>query len=267
MKCSHCGYESNEDFIYCTNCGTAVSGAPAVSLNPAADKVLGALTDKLFLTICILMSAASALAVVSGSLPVINILITIFLWLTYAQSLKGFADPNHLRCISGTVYANYVVINVAAIILIVAGAIFALTFGIAADAVELLEMIELELNNAGVDLGSFGLAEGVLSIIGWALGFAFVIAGAILLVFNLLGMRKIHRFAKSVYQGILTQNTEFENPQAVKNWLIFFAVCGCISTLSSLSADLIAALSNGCVAATEILAIIMIKKYFLSAEN
>ena len=83
MKCSNCGYESQEDFIYCTNCGTAVADAPAVSLNPVADKVLAVLKDRLFLVICILMSVSCVAALMCESIPIINILLTIFLWLTY----------------------------------------------------------------------------------------------------------------------------------------------------------------------------------------
>lgn len=268
MKCSNCGYESQEDFIYCTNCGTAVSGAPAVSLNPVADRVLAALKDKLFLVICILMSAATVLPIISGGgLPIINILITIFLWLTYAQSTKNYANPDHIRGISGTVYASYIINNVLAVILVVCGFIVALTFGIVADVAELIDIIKLELNNAGVDLATFGLGEEIFSIIGWALGFVFVLAGAVMLVFNILGMRKIHRFVKSVYVGILTQNGAFEKPRAARNWLIFFAVCSCISTVSALGGNIMTLIANGSLAAAEILAIIIINKYFLSTEN
>ena len=225
MKCSNCGYESQEDFIYCTNCGTAVVNAPAVSLNPVADRVLAALKDKMFLAICILMSATTALTIISGSgLPIINILITIFLWLTYSHAAKNYANPDQIRNISGTIYASYIISNVVAILVIVVGVLVALSFALLKNTAELIDGFYLALEEAQVDLGALNLTEEILLILGWAIGFVFVLAGAIILVFNLLGMRKIHRFVKSVYVGILTQNGAFEKPRAAKK-LVYFLCC------------------------------------------
>lgn len=274
MKCNNCGFESERDFEYCMNCGAAAdkNAVPveAVSLNPAADKVMNALKDRLFLVICILMTASCVLSL-NGGLPLINILITVFLWLTYADAQKGFASENHLRNISGTVYANYVITNVACGILIVCGVLLGAIFALFANTPEFISELEAVLSE--YDFSEFGInmadiPQGFGLIMGWIIAFVFIAIAAIGLVFNLLGMRKIHRFAKSVYQGIMYQNPNFENPRAAKNWLLFFGICSAISAVSSLtSGSITSVLTAGCIAASEIIAYILIDKYLVEKIN
>ncbi|MBE6749930.1 MAG: zinc ribbon domain-containing protein [Ruminococcaceae bacterium] len=265
MKCNNCGFEAGEVFEFCPNCGVPVQKAEAVSLNPAADLVLASLKDKLFLVICILMSVGTVLSLISGNLPVIEILITIFLWLTYAKSLKNIADENHLRCVSGSVYANYVVVNVVAIIIIVCGAIFAALLGTFSNTSEIINSLAVEYGEIIPELQN--LPETILGVLGVIIGFVLIIIGVACLLFNILGMRKIHRFAKSVYQSIITQTPEFEYVRAARNWLIFFGVCGAISALSSLTTEIIAALTSLCSASSMIIAVILINKYFIENEK
>ena len=112
MKCIKCGFESAEDFNFCPVCSEPQTPVESVSINPAADVVMPALKDNLFLAICILITIYCGLALVSGTLPLIQVLTTIFLWLVYSQSKEGFVSENHLRNVSGTVYAGYVINNV-----------------------------------------------------------------------------------------------------------------------------------------------------------
>lgn len=277
MICKNCNFEFNEMYEYCPNCGTkgsvdvnvppqsqseqVVSEGPTVALNPAANRALAALKDSLFLVVCILVSTATLFQVLSFSLPVINILFTIFLWITYAAAQKGVADPNHLRCISGTVYANYIIANVASIILIVTGLLTAAFSGAAGFAEELVN----SFNEVGIDEFE-GILDSIpyqfIALIGWIIAIAFIVGGAAALVFNLLGMRKIHRFAKSFYMGIIDPAIAPENPRGVKAWLIFFAVCEGISALSLIGASFMQALSAGCATAATIISAILIGKYF-----
>ena len=261
MKCNNCGFEAVESFEFCPNCGTAVNLPEAVSLNPAADIVLAALKDKLFLVICILMTVSTAFSLVAGSLPVIEILITIFLWLTYAKSLKDIAAENHLRCVSGSVYANYVIRNVAAIIIIVCGVIFGAVLG-TLNYTEILNALATDYGEIASQIES--LPESILEIIGFIIGFVFVIIGVVYLLINILGMRKIHRFAKSVYQSIDLRTPAFEYAVAAKNWLIFFSVMSAISALSSITEGVIVAIASLCSVATMVIAVILISKYFVS---
>lgn len=126
MKCANCGFESEQNYSVCPQCQANTQS------NPAAQKILCVLKDPLFLVICILMSISCAISLAADNLPLINILITVFLWLTYAQSRKEIADAKHLRFISGAVYANYVINYVIAGLVVILGVIFAVAFGLIA---------------------------------------------------------------------------------------------------------------------------------------
>ena len=260
MKCTNCGFEQEQQFECCPNCSQPIEPvAKEHVVNPAAEKILNVFKDKLSLVLCILMTVASALPVIEGSFPVINILVTIFLWLTYSKSTKGIADEKKLRCVSGTVYANYVITNVVSVILMVCGVVIALSLGLFASS-------EAIMNSVNIDLGPFAsfineIPMAFYSIAGWIVGLVFVIGGAVSLVLNLLGMRKIHAFAKSVYQGIIDCKDEFEAPASVKNWLIFYGV---MSGLSALASNFSSFISKGCIAACQIIAVVLINKYFLN---
>ncbi len=264
MKCTNCGFEAQEPFGYCPECGTAAPIGEPVSLNPVADKVVTALKDNLFLAICILMSAATVFFISANSINIIYILITVFLWLTYASGRKGIADNNQLRNVSGCVYAYYIITNVVSVILIVCGVILTLILGLFVNTPELMEELSSELGTLYPEYASVMLS--LISKAAWIIGVVFALIGVGILLINLFGMGKIHRFIKSVHEGIPTQNPSFANPNAAKGWLIFFGVCSGISTLTSLSVDFKAALANGCSAAVMILSAILINKYFVAEK-
>lgn len=277
MKCNQCGFEYQDQFEYCPNCGAPSPKTPPmyeppvyaqpVSLNPSADKVLLALKDRLFLVICILMSGACALNLVTASFSVIEILITIFLWLLYADSQKGFVGSKRLRCISGCVYANYVIVNVCCGILIVFGILFGVVFEVVADTSEFIYELESVFSEYGLDELGISIADipqELFSVMGWIIAAAFVIVAVIILVFNLLATRKIHRFTQSIYQSIMFQNPHFANVDATKNWLLVFGIFGAISAVTSLTSGLFGVIATGCIATTEIIASILIGKYFVN---
>lgn len=266
MKCSNCGYENANDFEYCVNCGTKSANqkeamVESVSLNPTADIVLSALKDKLFLVLCILMTASCVLSLAASGMPLISILITVFLWLTYADAQKGFANEKHLQFISGTVYAQYVIMNVVSAILIVCGVLFGALFDMVAGEPDF--MSELALLFQEYDLAIENIPQVFIDGMGWFFGVMFAVIGIIALVFNLLMMRKIHRFAKSVYMGIMYQNPNFENPKTVRNWFIFIAVCSGITAIGSIAAGPLALISNACTLVITITVIILLDKYFV----
>ncbi len=267
MKCKNCGFESEQNFEYCVNCGTKASDenfvpVEPVSLNPAADVILPALRDKLFLALCILMSVLCLLSLSSSGLPLLNILFTIFLWLAYADAQKGFANEKHLQCISGTVYAQYVIVNVASIIFIVCGVLFGGLFNLVSDNTDVIAEFDLLLETLG--LSQMDITQELIGVFGWIFGAIFVVIGVIMLLFNAFMMRKIHRFAKSVYTGIMFQNPEFEKPETVRNWFVFIAVCGGINVINSITlANPIYMLESVCLTAIPIIVITLINKHIL----
>ncbi|MBE6729393.1 MAG: hypothetical protein E7568_04070 [Ruminococcaceae bacterium] len=263
MICRHCGFEANEDFKFCPKCGKDSSFVtPTIILNPATAKITSSLRDNLFLVICILMTCACGLGVISGGLPLINILLTIFLWLGYSKFKKGIIDVTPLKNISGTVYASYVITNVCYIILIVCGVILTLLLGlIANNRTAINEIVEIIGSEFPVFLNIPYALYAVLAIV---IGVAILIGAVAGLLINILGLRKIHRFAQSVYKMILNEAADFYNPRAAKNWLIAFGVFMVVSAVTSIGTSFFAALSNGCNAAACFISASLINKYFLS---
>ena len=272
MKCPNCLYESEQSFAFCPKCGTQAESAPQAdfvpAVNPAASRLLPLLKDNMFLAICILISVTAAI-----SFDVISILFTIFLWLTFAKSRKNIVDANHLRQISGTVYASYVLNNVASIILIVCGAIYTALMGYAIySSPGSLDLIENSLTYRIPEIFDTLPFKDVIPhyfsvtiIIGICIGI--FIGGIVSLLINVLGLRKIHRFVKSVHLGVSTNNYELAYLTAAKNWLIFFAVIKCLSTVTALGTGLSEALATGAQAAAIIISVILIKKYLNALAN
>ena len=117
MICNHCGYQANEDFAFCPNCGKSVNEGQqtagenndqqtegqvfqnvSVQADFATQKALSLFKDSLFLVICILQSVATGLSLIGKSFPIIGILFTVFLWLIYSQSSKNIVSAKYMRC-------------------------------------------------------------------------------------------------------------------------------------------------------------------------
>ncbi len=280
MKCSNCNFETNQDFVYCPNCGAAQNGEPfaePVSLNPAADKIFALLKDNLFLAVCILMTVSAAASVISGTIQLFTILIAIFLWCMYSSAEKGFVNENQLRNISGTVYASYIVTNVLAGIFVFLGLIMSAmsSFLSSLKLSDILDEFSTGFSEFDIDISDFlyDLPQNIMSIIGVVLAIMFIFIAAVILVFNILGIRKIHRFIKSVYMGVMYQNPNFEKVNAAKNWILVFAIFGGISALFSLGDSLLLSIDNllssvatGCQSAAMISVYILTDKY-LAVKN
>ena len=170
-------------------------------------------------------------------------------------------NEKHLQFISGAVYAQYIIVNVASIILIVCGVLFGALFDMVAGEPDFMTELTLQLEGYGLSLET--IPQILIDILGWFLGGLFIFIGVIALVFNILMIKKIHRFAKSVYMGIMYQNTDFESPRTVRNWFIFMAVCSGITVVGSIASGPIVLISNACTLAITIMVIILLDKYFV----
>lgn len=261
MRCNDCGFEYEEGFSYCPRCGSGPQPA-TVSENYAALAILPALKDTLFLLICILISASCILSISAGNLPLLNILLAVFLWLTYARSCKDIADPQHLRSISGTVYANYVITYVAAGIFAVLGFIIAFAFQMLLSDTALLNTFL----DSFIELDDYTAAfiTSLSAIGGTALIVIFLLVAAIIIALNVFSMRYIHRFAKSVYQSIQNGVLELKHVTGAQIWLFIFGAFSGLSALSELvGGGLDACLSSAASCAACILAGVLIRKYLL----
>lgn len=261
MKCIYCNFENEQDFAYCPGCGA--SQTPVISLNPAADKILCALKDKCFLAICILLSISCGLSIVEGNLPLINILATIFLWITFSKSRNGIADKSSLRNVSGTVYAQYIINYILFSFVFLLGILIAFLFNVINGTPELLDEVIAEFNM--LDDSYINIVESIFSISGFVIMALFTFIAVIGILINVFSMRKIHRLAKSVYEATEDPNTDFKCANAAKIWLFIFGVCTAITAASSLfGGEFLAAVNSGCSAAAQIIAGLLINKYLLS---
>ncbi len=259
MKCNNCSFESEQDFAFCPNC-SAPAGERIV--NPVGEKVMAALKDKMFLAICVLLTVASAISTFSGGgIPAIIILHTVFLWIAYSKVQKNIVDTKQLRNLSGTVYAQYVVLNVLSIILLVSGVIsviLTLVFG----GLDLPESILAHFGDINLDISS-----ALVMLSGWLIFAVFTVIAAVMLVVNVLIWRKIHRFAKSVYQSIDTYTQNLQYADAVKTCLLVLGVLDAVSAGYVLvNGGFITAISNACLAAATILASQLVGKYLADKQ-
>ncbi len=268
MKCIKCGFEAQEDFNFCPVCSQQQTPVEPVSINPAADKVMSALKDGMFLTICVLMSLYCAMSILAGTFPLIQILATIFLWITYAQSTKGFVSAEHIRGVSGAVYAGYVLNNILFVMFAIGGVLIGAVLSLLSGTQELNDMLIELLAELELSASDITKIQDVLEMGGWVLGAAFIFIAVIGLLINILGMRKIHRFTKSVYQSVMYNAPNFKNPKGTKNWLMFFGVCTAITASSLfLSGAYIFAVANASIAIAQIMASVLIKKYFVEKSQ
>ncbi|MBQ8203519.1 MAG: hypothetical protein IJZ75_04490 [Clostridia bacterium] len=263
MKCEKCGFEYDEAIGACPNCKGEF--LEPVSVNPAADKVLNLLKDGLFLVICIIVSVSCLASLSTGGMPLLQILMAVFLWLAFAQGRKNIADSSQLRNVSGTIYANYVLVNVAVICVIVSGALFGLAWQFITDASMAQELIDEIISTVGIE--NTYMVETLFNISGTLVAGIIAAVGVVGLLINVLGFRKIHRLAKSTYISVDTCVPNFENARGAKNWMIAFAVFELVSAASGLFLwQVNSAVTGACSGVCLILGSILVDKYLIS-EN
>lgn len=270
MKCNRCGYESTEVFAFCPVCGAqeAVS-QPFNPMNPLMPRMVEALKSNLFLIICILLSASSVLLMVNGGLPVINILLTIFCWLTYAAGQRELAEAKYIRGISGTVYATYVVNNVAYGLLIGSLALVAvLMFFVGSNAELTQELMNELMAEIKVSFPEYtSLFTDALSA--W-IGVVFALLMAVCvgaLIINIIGVRSIHRFIQSVYKAVEHPQGCIVKANAAKTWLMVCGILEAVSAVSNFSEEgVLMLLGSGAYAAAMIVGSIWVKKYFAELD-
>lgn len=261
MKCYNCGFESPDGFAYCPKCGAAAVSEPqwaapmqAQRPSQAIERITMVLKDSLFLALCILFTVGTVVPLINRNFSVISILLTIFLWLVYAKSQKDIVAKDHLRNISGTVFAMYVVYYVGAGALALGGLCF-IIFGSSGNAI--LSEILLYM-----DVDVYGMA-GFMSVFMSVIGFAFIIAAVAVALVNFFGIKSIHRFAQSVYKGLDDDTVQPIKAGTASAWLMVFGIFTGINAASALfNGNLVAFIASGASCAADIIAFMLVKKYF-----
>ncbi|MEE0946814.1 MAG: zinc ribbon domain-containing protein [Acutalibacteraceae bacterium] len=262
MKCNKCNFETAEDFIFCPSCG-AHNTEPVIPVNFPDQKILNLLKDKGTLVLCILLTVSSGLGVISGSIPVLTVLATIFMWLVYSKACNDITDSGLIRCVSGTVYAAYIINYIGYVLLAIIGVCFGITFGVSAGSPSILEAVLQELE-AYFTADILNTTHSIITTYGLIISIAVIIFSIILVIINLIGMRKIHLFIKTTYQNLQNGLLENKYTEAAKNWLIFFGVFTVIGGLSSLSSEtFFAGIGNIALGVSMFLSSSLIKKHLL----
>ena len=233
MKCTFCGFEHEENLNFCPSCGRQLT-ADALSLNPMADRFSNVLNDGLFLVICILMSVSAVVGLLfNGSLPIFEILFTIFLWLCFAQGKKGFIEHAHIRSISGTVFAYYIVNFVLSGILAVCGFVISAFVGLIQSSPQILEELMGEAELATLE--EFSILEGFSDVIGETVVILFIIIATVVILINIFGIRKIHKFVQSVYKSVEYNENRIVFAKAARSWLIVLGALGIVGALLNIT--------------------------------
>lgn len=259
MKCNKCGFDAAQESPFCPQCGERMTQL-AAPRGAFADQILPVLKDPLFLVVCILLSISCLMSLAAGSVPLINILITVFLWLTYANAQKDVADAEHLRCVSGAVYAQYVINYVVAGLMLVMGVLFAIAFNILTHSMDgFWESLLSEVSDTE-------MVASLMSILPSVSGAVILVVCAfcaiILIVLNIFTMRYLHRFAQSVYRSI--QQGEYALKYASIAVILLFITGGvdvisCLSSLATLQFGSFAACASS--GGSAILSGLLIRKY------
>lgn len=260
MKCANCGFESEQDFAFCAQCGTAVQPtaeqltvSESTPVNPLYTKTLAALKDPLFLVLCILVTTGAFLGLLADQVPLLLILASVFLWIVYAKSRRDNIHVESLRSISGVVFADYVVSYVVTGLLVVMGVLLTVVIGIAAGSSAIFNEIVDELGLMHAEY--IDLLEVVLSASAPLMLLIFLLLAVPVFLFNFFGMRKIHAFVKSLYQALQNGAANVLCAKETKTWLMVLGILSVASALTSLS-------SLGAGVAM-ILASVLVGKYFV----
>lgn len=274
MKCNKCGYEAETEFKFCPGCGqeaqessepvcgnqAPVYEAPAV--NPIMQRLSYMFRDNLFLTLCILISASLLFNVAGTNFPVIQILLTIFLWLIYSQARRGAVNTGYMRYLSGTVFAQYVINWVLVGILAFLGFVV-VVFSAVASGSEFMDYIAYALSEYSNELS--GLTELLVSgasFIGMLVGVILILAAGVVAIINAFGYRSMHKLAQSLYMSAGTGNFIVAKRNAAQVWMLVFGIFSGISALSAISVSALSFFSSGCLAAAYIVSYLLVKKYF-----
>ena len=272
MRCRFCNEEFPDDARYCPKCGHAAqpdAAAPeqaAAWINPEArqggqqfyqpgsenvfqrsnfDKISSLLNDRLFLVICILLSAAAVFELFAGKFGVITILITIFAWILYANVKSNkLGETKQLRNISGTVFADYVVNWVLAGLVAFLGIIFlvgAIVGSSSAFYGIMDEIVESLPNSSSLSFDIYDLTHGAISVVLVIMAVCLFLCAAVIAVINQFGISRIHKMLQSSYKGLNNDGQPLEHVNGASIWLfVFGGICilGALSTLGSISSGL-----------------------------
>lgn len=262
MKCTYCNLEQEENFSFCPQCGAPVEEEPPRE-NEVAKRLIPAVKSGKFLAICILLSVSLGCTLLAGSMDLLTLLAMIFMWQVYADARKNILNARHVRCVSGTVYAAYILNYVAAGLLILSAVMLtgalAMAGNVFQEALDAMHALSITVP----PVFSILLAAPLILCIFlgvWGVGYT---------VLNFLGLGSIHVLIKNTYQGLSTGVfAKMKAAKAACTWLLIFGIFTAIDAASSLfNFELWSGFAAGCNATVYILASTLAKQFLNGLEN
>lgn len=255
MKCVNCGHDNEENARFCQGCGAALE----TNRNSLSELMLQLLNDNMFMVLCILLSVSVGFSLITANFSVVNILMTIFLWLVFAQSKEGNSSPKHMRCVSGTIFASYIIQWVLCCIYALTGLFFTVLYFMSKD-----RLWEAFYSEFGSYFGKyFGVFNSVADVVLILFSIGLIIMAIVGACLNAFGRRTIHRFAQSLYKNLEYGQANVVKCGAAQAWMIVYGVINALSAALSLSGgNLSTFLEKGCMSTVFIMGSVLVNKYF-----
>ena len=261
MKCPHCDYERPEAFAYCPKCGKPSTRESEPVVICPTPRILSFIKDDLFFIVCILLTAGVGCTMLSGGFNALTLLITIFAWLTYAGGRKNVVEHKHIKVISGSVYAIYVIENILAVFVILSGIAYSLMM-LGLPLLSGLNIEEFITDKLGPMIMLSGVVLALISAVAMFLGVILIALGVIMLIVNIAGRKKLHALIKSIYKSAEAGEENFVGVNKAQPWIIIFAVLSIIAAITSVSnGSVFGFLSEGAFAAALIICSILVSKH------
>lgn len=215
-------------------------------------------SQPLYLAICILVTVLTAIQFIASGFQLLTLLFMIAGWVTFGKAKKKESPLSGIKFTHGVLVAKYVLQYIAGGMLILAGlGLVSLHFttGVTFESLleqayngtaqigslpyvgdtakEVLVSIMNAYHSAISSVNVVGIDAGAMeSIIFISVAMCIALAGAIVLLFNILYTRRLCIFTKSIGENIQDPNAEILKARAVKNWLMVMGVLTAIGVLN-----------------------------------
>ncbi len=289
MFCPKCGTRLTENAVFCHKCGFRIGDiyappAPQPQTPPTAQHVKNAmktLSDPLFLAIAIILSVAAGVGLLFSGVSIVLILIIIGVWLAYAGTVKDDAKllGNGLNLTSIAVKIQYILTFVSAGFVLLFGIICLAVFVSLGDTIrEVISQVYDQITDPEF-LSEFGIsydnntivlfekvlefmAQNSANAIGIFIFLTSLIYSILSILINILFTGRFSKFLSNAYGAFKKGETVVLNDRHCASWILAYGIISAIRvvTLFMSTGNLFLLISNGCLAASCILAFALMKK-------
>ena len=216
--------------------------------------------DDKFLAVCILYFTScicAATGLFTFSIPVVEILLTIFFIMAYVKAKSNAIETKHIKRISGSTFALMIIRFVGCALVVVIGILFNYLMGYFGSE----GFASLFLRKKAEIDRYVAVVKPIISGISAILMITLIVCAIIAFVIAFLGIGAIHKFVKSTYTSAETGVLDIKAAKTTRGWLIAFAVFFGIDAFSC-SFYLPTLAQYGCMCAAMILLSKLVKQYY-----